>query len=326
MTKALLAGGFAILIVLALGPMFIPLLRRLKFGQTIRADGPQRHLSKAGTPTMGGLLFLPALLLPVLLLGQNSPALWLAMISFLGFGAIGCCDDLLKIVWRRSLGLTAWQKLIGQFLVIAIVLYVAAQSFGRGTEIVFPGGATLELGWAYYPIIAIFLVYMVNAVNLTDGLDGLAAGVSVMVFIGFGVIALAAMQTPILAAVNYGDLAIFSLALAGACLGFLFYNHYPAKVFMGDTGSLAIGGALAALAVLCRMEFLYILLGGVYLLEALSVVLQVASFKLFHKRIFRMSPLHHHFEMIGWKETKVVSVFWLAAAIFVIAALWLLTL
>lgn len=320
---------FLIMLVSALvlvleGPFVIPLLKRLKFGQTIRTDGPKRHLAKGGTPTMGGLMFLPALLITILIFGNNSMGLWLAVFSFLGFGALGLWDDLLKIVFHRSLGLTMIQKLIGQFIIIAIILCISSKVLGRGTDILFPGGKSLDLGWLYYPIVAVFLVYMVNAVNLTDGLDGLASGISVLVFLGFGIIAMAAVNAPLINGVDYYDLVVFAFALSGACLGFLLYNKHPAKVFMGDTGSLAIGGALAALAVLTKMEFLYIILGGVFLVEALSVVLQVFSFKVFHKRIFKMSPLHHHFEMIGWPEPKVVLTFWFAAAVCVIIAILLL--
>ncbi len=313
-------------IVIVLGPLFIPILRRLKFGQTIRDDGPQAHFYKAGTPTMGGLLFFPAFIIPLLLLGDGSPSSWLILFSFVGFGLIGFADDMLKVGFKRSLGLRAKQKLVLQFAVIVIFLLLAGQVLGRGTEIIIPAtDLSIDLGWFYYVLMAVFLVGMVNAVNLTDGLDGLAAGVSFFVFLGFALITMVAMQNPPLATANYQDLAVGSMALVGCCLGFLFYNHHPAKIFMGDTGSLALGGAVVALAVLTKTEFILLLLGGVYLVEAISVALQVISFKLTGKRIFKMSPLHHHFEMKGWPETKVVRVFCLFSAIFTALTLLLLS-
>lgn len=326
MKIALAALFAAAILLLATGPVFIPLLRRLKFGQTIRSDGPQRHLAKAGTPTMGGIMFLPAFLIAIFVFGDRSPALLILLFSFIGFGLIGCLDDGIKIVLRRSLGLRAWQKLVGQFAVILIVLFIAVNLMGRGTEIIIPlTDFKLELGWGYYILMAFFLVYMVNAVNLTDGLDGLASGVSFLVFLGYMLISLAAIKNPPIVGIDYLDLAVGAGAMAGVCLGFLFYNRYPAKVFMGDTGAFAIGGAVVALAVLSKTEIVLIVLGGVYMIEALSVVLQVFSFRVFGKRIFKMSPLHHHYEMKGWTEKKVVYVFWTVAAICVILGLVLVS-
>ncbi len=326
MSKPFMLVLWAALITLAEGPIFIPLLKRLKFGQTIRMEGPRRHLSKTGTPTMGGLMFLLPLLSVVLVFADSSGALCLTVLAFIGFGAIGCWDDLLKIAWRRSLGLTVIQKLAAQFSLIILLLIWAVKGLERGTQIVFPFGFIWEAGLAYYPLLAIFLVFMINAVNLTDGLDGLAAGVSGMVFLAFGIIALAFEFSPPVLGINYGDLSVFSFAMTGVCLGFLFYNRYPARVFMGDTGSLAIGGALAALAVLTKTEVFFLLIGGVYVVEALSVVLQVFSFKIWGRRIFRMSPLHHHFEMLGWRETRVVAVFWLVSALCVVSGIMLIAL
>ncbi|MGI5892434.1 MAG: phospho-N-acetylmuramoyl-pentapeptide-transferase [Bacillota bacterium] len=318
---------FAAALIVIIGPLFIPLLRRLKFGQTIRADGPQAHLSKAGTPTMGGLLFFPAFILALLFWGDGSFSGFLLLFCFVALGLIGFIDDMMKVVWKRSLGLTAKQKLVWQFLAILIFLFLAVHVLGRGTEIIIPAtDIQIDLGWGYYVIISIFLVFMVNAVNLTDGLDGLASGVSFFVFLGFALIAMVAVKNPPIGGANYHDLAVGAMALVGCCLGFLFYNRHPAKIFMGDTGSLALGGALAAFAVLTKTEFMLLLLGGVYFVEALSVVLQVASFKLTGRRIFKMSPLHHHFEMKGWQETKVARTFCLFSAIFVLISLLLLSL
>lgn len=316
----------AAFVVLLEGPLFIPLLKRLKFGQTIRMEGPRRHLSKTGTPTMGGLMFLPALFIVIPIFAKASLGLGLAVFAFIGFGALGAWDDLLKIAWRRSLGLTVLQKLAGQFALAFFLLFTAVNFLGRGTDIHFPGNFIWEAGWLYYLLMAPLLVFMVNAVNLTDGLDGLAAGISGMVFLGWGIICLAAQSLPPILGLDYTGLSVFAFTMTGVCLGFLFYNRYPARIFMGDTGSLAIGGGLAALAVLCKMEIFYLVLGGVYVAEAASVVLQVASFKIWGRRIFRMSPLHHHFEMLGWKETRVVALFWLVAAVCVILGMMLIRL
>jgi phospho-N-acetylmuramoyl-pentapeptide-transferase len=299
------------LIMLFQGLLITPLLKRLKIRQTIRSDGPQSHLAKSGTPTMGGIMFFPAVIISVLLFGDNSLSLRMLILIFFSFGLLGFADDLIKTVFCRSLGLTPWQKLIWQFIIIGAALFFAAKGLNRGTDIILPGGAVLDLGWLYYPLSAGFLVFMVNAGNLTDGLDGLAAGVSVLTSAVFGIAVAALSFTK-----DSGDLSLFAFALAGCCFAFLFYNRYPAKVFMGDTGSLALGGGLAALAMLSKLEFFYIIAGGVFLIEALSVMIQVFSFKVFHRRVFKMSPLHHHFEMCGWRETRVAPFFWLAAALF----------
>ncbi len=332
MSTAILALIVAALVVIATGPLLIPCLQRLKFGQTIRSDGPQRHLSKAGTPTMGGIIFLPALIIPILIWTNGTGALWLFLFSFCGFGLIGFWDDYIKVALHRSLGLTAKQKLLIQFAVMLVVLFVAVHALERGTDLYLPGfNLSIDLhGW-YYVLMAVFLVGMVNAVNLTDGLDGLAAGVSFFVFLGFLMICLLAikyppiMQTSGMSALTYRDLCIAAASMAGVCLGFLFYNSNPARLFMGDTGSLAIGGAVVALAILTKMEILLIILGGVYLIEAISVMLQVFSFKVFGKRIFKMSPLHHHFEMSGWSEKKVVYTFWSASALLILCSMLLVS-
>ena len=323
MNISLLAFAVAVIITTIIGLLTLPLLRRLKIGQTIRAEGPKTHFSKAGTPTMGGVMFVLAMLPIALIFTRGGLAVWLWLFVYIGLAAVGFADDMLKIVWRRSLGLTARQKLLGQFAVVLLFLLAASNLLGRGTDLVIPlFGVQWQLGWLYYVIVSIFLVGLVNGVNLTDGLDGLAGGVSMLVFIGFWLMSLAAVAMPPLATVDYQSLANLAAAMAGCCLAFLFYNRHPAKVFMGDTGSLALGGAVAAFAVLLRAEVVLLVLGGVYLLEALSVMMQVTSFRLFGKRIFRMSPLHHHFEAT-WGERKTVRVFWLLSAICAgLALLW----
>lgn len=309
-------AAVAFLIALALGPVFIPVLRRLKFGQSIREEGPQRHQAKAGTPTMGGILILAALIIPAIVFAGGSPEVWLALFVTVGHGLIGFADDFIKVVLKRNLGLRAREKLLGQIIMAVALAYIATTYFGRGTDLWIPGlGVSLDFGPLYYVLIFFVLVGTTNAVNLTDGLDGLAAGTTIIAAAAYAVIALVFGKQP---------LAIFCLALAGATLGFLRYNAHPAKVFMGDTGSLALGGALATVAVLTKTELLLVVVGGVFVIEALSVIIQVISFKSTGKRVFRMSPIHHHFELGGWTETKVVTVFWLAGAVFAVLALIIL--
>ena len=293
----------------------LPFLRKKGFGQIIRAEGPQTHLVKAGTPTMGGLMFVLAMLPLVLLFTQGSPGVWLWLFLFLTMAALGFIDDMFKVILRRSLGLTAQQKLLAQFAVVLLFLFAVNILLQRGTDLVFPWlGWRWQLGPFYYVLISVFLVGMINGVNLTDGLDGLAAGVSLLVFVGFWLMCRWAVATVPLAGQDYEELAHIAAGMCGCCLGFLFYNRHPAQVFMGDTGSLALGGAVAALAVLLKAEVVLLLLGGVYLLEAFSVMIQVTSYKLWGKRVFRMSPLHHHFEAV-WGERQTVRRFWLLAAI-----------
>lgn len=327
MNKALLALAAAFLLAAILGRPLIAGLRYLKFGQTIREDGPKRHLLKSGTPTMGGIIFLLPFAAVALLMSGGSMAVMLFVSVVLLFGLIGLVDDGIIIVLHRSLGLTARQKLLLQFLFAAVFVYLAEHYLGRGTDLIVPVlGWKWQLGWWFYPLIATCMVFIVNAVNLTDGLDGLAGGISFQVLLAYLLICLVAALQPPALGVDYPDLGIAAGALAGGVLGFLLYNKYPAKVFMGDTGSLALGAAVFALAVLTKTEVVFALLGLVYIVEALSVMLQVASFKLFGRRIFKMSPLHHHFEMCGWSETRIVGTFWTVAAIGILAGLLLLTL
>lgn len=307
MQDLLYAASVAFFVALAVGPLVIPILRRLKFGQSIRQEGPERHYAKAGTPTMGGVIILLALTTSSLLYSGNSPEIWLALFVTLGHGILGFMDDFIKIVLKRSLGLKARQKLAGQIVMAVVLAYISINYMGRGTDLWIPlSGVQYDLGILYYPLIFFVLVGTTNAVNLTDGLDGLAAGTTTIAALAYALICLA---------FNKFELAIFCVAVAGASLGFLRFNAHPAKIFMGDTGSLALGGALAAVAVMTKTELLLVLVGGVFVVETLSVIIQVASFKLTGKRIFLMSPLHHHFELCGWSEIKVVTFFWLAGVV-----------
>ncbi len=291
------------IITIILGPIIIPLLKRHKIGQNVRDDGPETHLVKSGTPTMGGIIMLIALLITTVTSGMLNRDMYILLISTFGFGLIGFIDDYLKVVNQSSLGLKPYQKLIGQIILAIILAIYQSQISMLGTKVIVPflNNRYLDLGVLYVPFIAFVVVGTVNSVNLTDGLDGLASGVTLIVLSFFGLIAL-----------NWGmgSISVFSAALTGACLGFLIYNAYPAKVFMGDTGSMALGGAVAAIAILLNLPLMIPIVGGIYFVEALSVIIQVISYKLTGKRVFLMSPLHHHFEQKGWDETRVVIVFW----------------
>lgn len=291
------------IITLILGPIIIPMLKRLNIGQNVRDDGPKTHLVKSGTPTMGGIIMLIALLITTITSGMLNSDMYVLLISTFGFGLIGFVDDYLKIVNKRSLGLEPYQKLVGQITLAVLLAMYQSNASMLGTKIIIPflSNQYLDLGILYVPFIAFVVVGTVNSVNLTDGLDGLATGVTLIVLSFFGLIALNWGQ---------GSVAVFSAALTGACLGFLIYNSYPAKVFMGDTGSMALGGAVAAIAILLNLPLVIPIVGGIYLVEALSVIIQVTSYKLTGKRVFLMSPLHHHFEEKGWEETRVVITFW----------------
>ncbi|WP_434511513.1 phospho-N-acetylmuramoyl-pentapeptide-transferase [Desulfitobacterium sp. AusDCA] len=318
--RLLMAGGLALIISLILGPFLIPLLRVLKFGQNIREDGPQRHLKKAGTPTMGGIIFLVGIVAASLLSAEQPTSVEMVTVvgAMLGYGLIGFIDDFIKVVMHRSLGLRAYQKLIGQIGLALLLTWVAVRFLGRGTDLIIPFTSIhLDLGPFYYPFVAFIVVGITNAVNLTDGLDGLAAGTTLFSAISYMLIALleSARGGGVAILAHETDLAVFAAAVAGGCLGFLRFNKYPARVFMGDTGSLALGGALVGLAVLTKSELVLLLIGGVYVIEAFSVIIQVISFKTTGKRVFKMSPIHHHFELSGWNEWRVVLTFWVAALV-----------
>lgn len=314
MMVILLSLGVSFILTVLFGPLFIPLLRRLKFGQQIREDGPQSHLKKSGTPTMGGIIIMLAFLIAFIKFAGKSDEFWVLLTASLGFGIVGFLDDYIKIVFKRSLGLTARQKLIGQLLFSIIVCWQLF-NMGHSTELFIPGtSAGIDLGWFYYPFVVIIMFAASNSVNFTDGVDGLLAGTSAIAFGAFTIIALKMVEY---------DAAIFSAAMVGGVLGFLVYNAHPAKVFMGDMGSLGIGGGIAAVAILTKTELLLILIGGVFVLEMLSVIIQVTSFKLRKKRVFKMSPIHHHFELSGWSEWKVVTVFWSVGLLFAVTGLML---
>lgn len=310
MNLAILAFTVGLAVTVALGPAVIPALRRLRVGQQIRSDGPLRHLAKAGTPTMGGVIFLAGTALATILLAPRSLPLAVLAVS-LGYGVLGFADDYIKVVLRRSLGLRARWKLLGQVgLAAAMVGYAAFH--GRGTSLAIPYiDRTLDLGVLYYLFGMLVIVGFANAVNLTDGLDGLAAGASAISFLAYA--AALARTAP--------DLATFAGAFAGGAAGFLVYNRHPARVFMGDTGSLALGGGLASLAVASGTELPLLFIGGLFVVETLSVIIQVISFQAFRRRVFRMSPLHHHFELSGWSEGAVVSRFWFVQAVLALAGL-----
>lgn len=301
----ILGFGIALIMTVALMPVFIPLLKRMKFGQSIREEGPESHLKKTGTPTMGGLVFLISIIVTVLLVaafnGELTTQVVILLIVLFGYGLIGFLDDFIKVVLKRNLGLTSLQKLLAQ-IVIAVLSFFLLRANGFDTALGIPfTDASIELGWVYVLFIVFWLVGFSNAVNLTDGLDGLVAGTASIAFAAFGILAIVQQETGI---------ALFTFAVAGGLIGFLVFNKYPAKVFMGDTGSLALGGALAMVSILLKQELLLLLIGLVFVIETASVILQVGSFKLRKKRIFKMSPIHHHFELSGWSEWKVVTVFW----------------
>jgi phospho-N-acetylmuramoyl-pentapeptide-transferase len=298
------------LIVIITGPIVIPILEKLKMGQSIRGDGPRTHFKKSGTPTMGGIIMIIAIFFSVLITARWEPEMVVILVSTLGFGLIGLIDDFIKVVMRRSLGLRATQKLIAQFLFAGILAYYAYLSPDTGTNILVPFTSKyINLGIWFIPLIMFIVVGTVNSVNLTDGLDGLAAGVTMIVMAFLSLVALKS---------GHREIAIISAAVTGANLGFLRFNSHPAQIFMGDTGSMALGGALAAVVVLLRLPLLLPIIGGIYVAEALSVIIQVISFKLTGKRVFLMSPLHHHYEVKGWEETKVVVVFWITTVILVL--------
>lgn len=307
--------GFAVSLVIALvlGRPVISQLKKFHARQSEREEGPQSHKYKAGTPTMGGILILVALIVSCFICNPWDLRKGLALFLTFGHGVIGFLDDSIKAIKHRNLGLTAKQKLLGQFIMAAVFCYILDVFLQFPTTVWIPFTSwNIDLGWVYYVFVFIMIVGTSNAVNLTDGLDGLAAGSCAITSVAYVVIAVA---------LGYASFAVFGAALTGACLGFLFFNQHPAKMFMGDTGSLALGGALAAMAILTKTELLLILAGGLYVIEALSVIIQVVSFKTRGVRVFKMSPIHHHFELSGWSEVKVVTVFWSFSAIMAILAI-----
>lgn len=316
-SAALKAAIVSALVVLLSGPFVIPELRKLKFGQSIREEGPKSHQKKSGTPTMGGLMILAALTAGTLVAAGFEPSVLLALFVTLGHGVIGFIDDYIKVVKKRNLGLRPRHKFLGQVIMAIVVALIGSIFLGVTTELWVPVlNKTVDFGVFYYILIFFVLVGTTNAVNLTDGLDGLATGTVAVAAICYAVVC-----------VMFGKaaLASFCIAVAAACIAFLRFNAHPAKVFMGDTGSLALGGALAAVAILTKTELLLVVIGGVFVIETLSVIIQVSYFKLTGgQRIFLMSPIHHHYELKGWKETKVVRVFCCAGVVFGIFGLLML--
>ncbi|CAM3186192.1 phospho-N-acetylmuramoyl-pentapeptide-transferase [Sporolactobacillus spathodeae] len=311
--------GLAIsfLCTLIFAPLFIPMLRKLHFGQYIREEGPKSHMKKAGTPTMGGVIFLVGMIVAVIVMAKYHFATqdtYMLLFVTLGFGLVGFIDDFIKIVMKRNMGLTSKQKMLGQ-IVIAVIFWFFVTRYDYATFLNIPGTSwTIDLHWVYPLFAVLWLVGWPNATNLTDGMDGLLSGLSAVAFAAYATIAIA---------MNSLGVALFSTIMLGAVLGFLIFNAHPAKVFMGDTGSLAIGGALAGMAILTKTELLLAVIGGVFAIETLSVIIQVISFKTTGKRVFKMSPIHHHFELSGWSEWKVVTVFWLAGLVLAIISVYL---
>ncbi|MBE5952709.1 MAG: phospho-N-acetylmuramoyl-pentapeptide-transferase [Lachnospiraceae bacterium] len=300
--SVLIAFGISVI----LSPIIIPFLKKLKFGQFVRDDGPESHLKKSGTPTMGGLIILVSIIVTSLFYIKDYPEIVPVLFATLGFGLVGFLDDYIKVVMKRSMGLRAWQKMLGQLVVTGIFAYYMYAHTELGTEMIVPFvDAKIDIGPIYYAFMFVVILGTVNGANFTDGLDGLASSVTVLIatFFAVAAIGLASGVAPI------------TCATVGSLLGFLVYNVYPARVFMGDTGSLALGGFVASTAYVLQMPLFILIIAFIYFAEVLSVIIQVTSFKLTGKRVFKMAPIHHHFELCGWPETKVVSIFAIVTAI-----------
>ena len=281
-------------------------MKKLKFGQFVRDDGPESHLKKSGTPTMGGLIILISIVVTSLIYIKDYPRIIPVLFATLGFGIIGFLDDYIKVVMKRSLGLRAWQKMLGQLIVTGIFAYYIYAHTDLGTEMIIPfWGKTVDIGWTYYVLLFFVMLGTANGANFTDGLDGLASSVTVLIATFFTVVAIG---------YNSGVEPI-TCATVGSLLGFLVYNVYPARVFMGDTGSLALGGFVASTAYVLKMPLIILIVAFIYFAEVLSVIIQVTYYKKTGKRVFKMAPIHHHFELCGWPETKVVSIFSIVTAI-----------
>ncbi len=306
--EIVMAGSASLLICMFLGPRFIDYLRLKEFGQQIREEGPAGHHGKAGTPTMGGLAIFLSILVPFLILSDYRAASLAVLGTAIAMAALGFADDIIKLRKRRSLGVSGRTKLLVQALTaIALWLFVTEYVGVKDTLQLRVVDASVELGYVYPVLIFLVLAGATNGVNLTDGLDGLAAGCAAIVFLTYTVMTFITS--------GQHDLALLSASLVGGCVGFLWFNSFPASVFMGDTGSLGLGGAIAALAVMTKTELLLIVIGGIFVIEALSVAIQVIAFQRFRRRVFLMAPIHHHFELAGWSETKIILRFWIVAAI-----------
>jgi phospho-N-acetylmuramoyl-pentapeptide-transferase len=334
--RSIYAAVTALLICFILGPFVIEKLRALKFGQTIRWEVQDMHNHKAGTPTMGGLLILASLLLSTLLWARlDNPLIWIAIFSALWFGSIGFVDDYFKLIKSRR-GVKAWQRLAFEALgalAIAFYMYHFAEPPSDGvttnSTLIFPFLKNIkpDLGWLFIPFAMMVIVGAANAVNLTDGLDGLAIGCTTFVAVAYTILAYITSHAKIseyLGIVHLsqsGELTVFCAAIVGASLGFLWYNCHPARVFMGDTGALALGGSLGTIAIFTKNELLLVIIGGIFVMEVVSVIIQVTSFKTRGKRVFKRTPIHHHFELLGWAESKIVVRFWIISAILLLVAL-----
>ena len=318
MVQVLLAGIIAMVISIAAGPKFIEFLRRNELGQHIREEGPEGHVTKQGTPTMGGLLIMISMSIPFLLFTERTLPALTAFFVTLGCAAIGFVDDWTKLTHRRSLGLAGRWKLLLLGVVTAVVAIVAYDEDMK-TSVYLPlADLDLPLSWAWYGLLFVIIAGAANGVNLTDGLDGLAAGtatISLFTYTAMGVVAYLVSVRARSPDPQDLDLAILGASLIGASIGFLWYNAWPAEVFMGDTGSMGLGGALAAFAIMTKTEILLVLIGGIFVIEALSVIVQVFTFKWLGRRVLLMAPLHHHFEMKAWSETRIMVRFWIAGAI-----------
>jgi len=332
--RAAMAAASAMILSLLFGPLVIRTLSRLKMNQPILADGPENHQVKAGTPTMGGALIVGAIVVStVLWCDLASGGIWVALVSLVGFGLVGACDDAKKLMRKQNLGLRSWQKMLLLTGISLLVAYLILHFNLRGP---FTEQLSVPFFKNFKPHVGVFLVPWIwlvmvgtsNAVNLTDGLDGLAVGGTLIVATTFAILAYVAGHVKIATYLivphvpGGGELTVFMAAMGGASLGFLWYNAHPAEIFMGDVGSLGLGGAMAVVAVLIKQELLLPFIGGIFVLEAVSVILQVGSFKLRHgKRIFKMAPLHHHFEALGWTESKIIARFWIAGLVLALFAL-----
>ena len=328
-------GAYAALATLVIcfvfGGRIIEWLKRLRIGQFVREDGPATHLAKGGTPTMGGIFIIFSIVVSMLLWGDlGNKMVWLTLGAFVAFGIIGFVDDFLKVSRHNSAGLPAWVKLAGQFAVataVVLILYFSGEGEVSALYIPFFKNPLVDLGPLWIPFAILLVVGESNAVNFSDGLDGLLAGLLIIVFITLGILTYISgridyasyLGIPYIA--GAGELTVFCFAAAGACVGFLWFNSHPAEVFMGDVGSLSLGGVIAVISLIIKKEILILIIGGVFILEIFSVIIQVLSFKLRGKRVFKMSPLHHHFELSGWPETKVVIRFWILGGLFAIIAL-----
>jgi phospho-N-acetylmuramoyl-pentapeptide-transferase len=329
--RAAYAAIAALLISFLVGPPLIRKLTRLRLGQKIREDGPKTHYEKSGIPTMGGLLIILSIVVSVLL-WQDLRVMytWLLILAAIGFGAIGFVDDYLKITRKNPKGLKARYKLMGQFaisLIIVTILFMNRQEHTTQLFLPFIKVPVLDLSWVYVPFAVILLMAASNAVNFTDGLDGLASGLVIFVGLSFAILSYLTGRVDMSEYLNIpyvkdtGELTIAAASLTGAAIGFLWFNTHPAEVFMGDTGSLSLGGFIGVISLIIKKEILLIIVGGVFVMEFFSVVIQVVYYKLTKKRVFRMAPLHHHFELAGWKESKVVIRFWILGGLFAVLSL-----